>query len=471
MSQKEKVSSSHDVRAAAFREIPSVGAVSDYLRAHIARPVSDETLVRYAQSELHEIRESIERGEHWSASEILNRISTKLSQQLERRLIPVINATGILVHTNLGRAPVSSEVAAVMASAAANAVPLEIEAETNRRGGRMAEISRKMRILTGAERTLAVNNNAAAVLLVLSAMANKRDVIVSRGEAVEIGGGFRIPDVLEQSGARLVEIGTTNRTYASDFERAITSDTALMLKVHRSNFRIEGFTAEVDVSDLAPIAIQHRTPLVYDQGSGAPVDVPGYGRPVDSTIRSCIDDGCWVVTASGDKLLGGPQAGLICGRGDLVDMIARHPLARAVRADKTTLAGIAATLDHYLAGEAATKIPIWQMLRAEPAAIESRARTVASRLQSAGHQASVVETESTTGGGSLPGETVPSWAIVPSSKLGEAPDVLAERLRLAPQPVFGRVSENQLLLDLRSVLPEDDELVGESVLSVLETDR
>ncbi len=408
------------------------------------------------QSAIDAARLAIQSGESVDEEHIVEQVEQDLVELFRPRLSPLINATGILIHTNLGRAPVSASVAEAMAEAGANYVSLELDPETNHRGGRMSEISRLMRLLTGAESTLVVNNNAAAVLLTLAALASERDVVVSRGEAVEIGGGFRIPDVMRQSGARLVEVGTTNRTYAGDYESAVTDSTAAFLKVHPSNFRIEGFVTSATVGEIAQVARQHNVVLIDDQGSGALVDVARFGLEAEPTIQQSLLAGADVVTASGDKLLGGPQAGIIVGRANLIERIERHPLARSVRADKTTLAGIAATLRHYVAGNATDQIPVLRLLSTTIQELEVRASVIANVLGKRDLPITVIETESSTGGGSLPGQTLPSRGLQIKPFGERTVDDMAFRLRMASPGVFGRIADDALILDLRSVLPEQD---------------
>jgi L-seryl-tRNA(Ser) seleniumtransferase len=341
-----------------------------------------------------------------------------------------------------------------MADAAANYVPLEIQLESGTRGGRMSEIERLLQAITGAEAALIVNNNAAAVLLALSAIAGGGEVIVSRGEAVEIGGGVRIPDVLAQSGATMVEVGTTNRTYARDYAGAIGSLTKTLLKVHSSNFRISGFVHAPSRQELAEVARERRLPLIEDQGSGVLIDPSPFGLSGETPVSDALAAGVDLITMSGDKLIGGPQAGLIVGRRELVERCARHPLARAIRADKATLAGMAETLRHYARGEALTTIPVWRMIATPLQTLFERARELRGQLLVRGVRAEVVAASSTVGGGSLPGETLPSVAL----SFGAADDIdaLAKRLRLGNPSIFGRIVEDRLLIDLRTVLPEND---------------
>jgi L-seryl-tRNA(Ser) seleniumtransferase len=323
-----------------------------------------------------------------------------------------------------------------------------------------------MHLLTSAEDTLVVNNNAAAVLLVLAALAAGREVIVSRGEAVEIGGGFRIPDVLRQSGAELVEVGTTNRTYVSDYAAALSDRTAMILKVHPSNFRISGFTASASIAELAALAESHGIPLVEDQGSGALLATEEFGLEHEPTITESITAGATVVTASGDKLLGGPQAGIIAGKREWVARIAAHPLARAVRADKTCLAGLAVTLRHYAQGEAVEKIPVWRMIAVPADHLRGRAEALVTRLNAAGIRAEAKPTVATVGGGALPGQTLPSYGIV--LKLdGFSPDEIGLRLRTGSPRVFGYVHEDAYILDLRTVLPDHEDDLITAVIAAL----
>ena len=378
---------------------------------------------------------------------IVGSVEARLDSIARRRLTSVINGTGVILHTNLGRAPVSADTAAAMSEAASSYVPLEIEPDTNRRGGRMREISGLMRLLCGAEQTLVVNNNAAAVLLTLAALAGGREVIVARGEAVEIGGGFRVPDVVVQGGARLVDVGTTNKTRPDDYARAIGPNTGALFKVHPSNFVIDGFAEEASVAGLAAVARGRGVPLVHDIGSGSLIDPTTFGLRPEPTFQASLGEGADIVTASGDKLLGGPQAGIISGRSDLVEMIERHPLARAVRADKATLAGLSATLKHYVAGQAVERVPVWQMISSSIAELRNRADRLAGEVGG-----TVVEMCSTIGGGSLPGELLPSVGL---ALQGDAESV-ASGLRRSEPRVFGRIHEQRLLIDLRTVFPDQD---------------
>jgi L-seryl-tRNA(Ser) seleniumtransferase len=372
-------------------------------------------------------------------------------------LRPLINATGVVLHTNLGRAPLSEEAIAAMETASRGYNNLEFDLESGDRGSRHAHIEPLLCRLTGAEAALVVNNNAAAVLLGLSALAKKQEVIVSRGQAVEIGGGFRIPEVMRQSGARLVEVGTTNCTYIRDYEAAITPRTAALLRVHSSNFLVVGFTHLVTLQEMVALGRQHNIPVFDDLGSGCPLDTSRFGLAPEPTIQESIARGVDLAFFSGDKLLGGPQAGIIVGKKVYLDKLTKHPLVRAIRVDKIRLAGLAATLGHYLKGEALDRVPVWRMISLSPLEIGMRADAWAQSLEGL---VKVIDGESLIGGGSLPGATLPTRLVA----IGEArkpalAQKVARYLRLQEPPVIGRISENILLLDPRTVPPEEDKTV------------
>ncbi|MYB77666.1 MAG: L-seryl-tRNA(Sec) selenium transferase [Chloroflexi bacterium] len=383
-------------------------------------------------------------------------------------LRPVINATGVILHTNLGRAPLSQAAIQAMVSVSAGYSNLEFDLAGGARGSRYTHLVTALTALSGAEDALAVNNNAAAIFLVLSALAAGKEVIVSRGEAVEIGGGFRIPDVLAQSGARLVEVGTTNRTYVEDFTQAITPATAAVLRVHSSNFRVVGFTHEPDLAELVGKAQQHSIPVIYDLGSGSLLDTAAFGLHQEPTVQETLAAGCAVVSFSGDKLLGGPQAGLIVGQGNLIDTMKRHPLARALRLDKATLAGLEATLAHYRKQEALSHVPVWRMIAARPDRLKRRARAWQRAITAAhGHllRTDVVSGESAIGGGALPGETLPAW-VLRFSSAARSSDWLAKQLRASNPPLVVRIEEDTVVLDPRTVLPEQDKAVTRALTTL-----
>jgi L-seryl-tRNA(Ser) seleniumtransferase len=395
-------------------------------------------------------------------AELLGAAEEALQVMVAPTLRPVINATGVIIHTNLGRAPLSRPALQAIAEAATDYSTLEYDLVLGRRGSRSAHAQRLLTQITGAAAATVVNNNAAAVLLTLAALTRGREVIISRGQLVEIGGGFRIPDVMAGSGAALVEIGTTNRTHLRDYEQAISEDTAAILVAHHSNFRIVGFTAEPALNDLGLLARDRGILLLHDLGSGALLDTAAYGLAHEPTVNESLAAGADVTCFSGDKLLGGPQAGIIVGRRDLIAQIGQHPLARAVRPDKLCLAGLSATLLHYVKDEATREVPVWRMISTSQGDLERTSRRWFRRLGRAGLSARVIPGESTVGGGSLPGATLPTWLVAIQHP---QPDSLSARLRAAETPVIGRIEDGQLLLDPRTVLPEQEKALLSTVLS------
>ena len=376
-----------------------------------------------------------------------------LTEMASARLRPVINATGVVLHTNLGRAPLGETQLAAIGEAARGYSNIEFDLASGERGSRYEHVTSLLCELTGAEAALVVNNNAAAVLLVLAALCGGREVVVSRGELVEIGGEFRIPDVMESSGARLREVGTTNRTHLADYERAITPDTAAILKVHPSNYRVVGFTAAVAGRELARLARGRGVLFVHDLGSGLLQEHPAIeGEPV---VAHALEDGADLVTFSGDKLLGGPQAGIVAGRRGPIERIGRHPLLRALRVDKVTLAALQATLTAYAEGRR-EELPLWRMLDVPTAELRRRAEAIADAVGDAAElKVEVVSSTSTTGGGSQPGAEAPSVALRVSH--GEMTGAeLQRRLRAFDPPIVARVEDDSVTLDLRTVAPDED---------------
>jgi L-seryl-tRNA(Ser) seleniumtransferase len=399
---------------------------------------------------------------------ILADAAHRLQVELAPSLYPVINATGVIIHTNLGRAPLSERASQAAAQVALGYCNLEYDTEVGERGSRYVHAVGLLTRLSGAEDALVVNNNAAAVLLTLTALARDRQVVIGRSQLVEIGGGFRIPDVMRQSGARLIEVGTTNRTYVVDYADALHPiNTALILRVHHSNFSITGFVHEPSLAELAALGDEHGVPVMDDLGSGTLLDTDTFGLAHEPTLQESLATGAAIVTASGDKLLGGPQAGLILGRADLIARLRRHPLARAVRVDKTTLAALQATLLAYLDGKAVQEIPVWRMIAAAPEMLLRRARRWRRQMSHCGVQADVVPARSTVGGGSLPGQTLPSYALALTVA---SADALAARLRQPPRqelPVIARIDERRVLFDPRTVLPEQDRQLISAVRSAV----
>jgi L-seryl-tRNA(Ser) seleniumtransferase len=382
--------------------------------------------------------------------EIITQVRSQLETWLKPSLVPLINATGVVLHTNLGRAPLSQETRNAINEAAQGYTNLEFNLETGKRGKRSVHASRVLAQLTGVEAGFVVNNNAGAVLLVLSALASGKKVIVSRSQLVEIGGGFRIPDVMRQSGAKLVEIGTTNRVHLYDYEEALENQAiALVMVAHHSNFKVIGFHSEPDLHEIVATAHQHGVPVVHDLGSGALLDTAKYGLTHEPMVQESVKAGCDLVCFSGDKLLGGPQSGIIIGKKDLIKRIRVHPLARALRCGKLTLAGVNATLTHYLKDEAEREIPIWQMMSKPLDVIQT---TAENWMQFLG-EGEVIAGCSTVGGGSLPTEEMPTYllALNPGK-----PDEFMKALRIAHPPVIARIEDERVLLDPRTVFPEQE---------------
>ena len=450
-----------------YRSIPSVEKLlSDSRVKELIDVYSREPLVYLVRRSLEQVRQEIAEGKSSpSFDEMVDSIASQAASLWRPKPIPLINATGVVLHTNLGRSPLSDEAVEAMLQAARGYTNLELDLGNGARGSRQSHVESLLCQITGAEAALVVNNNASAVLLGLSAIANGKEVIVSRGEAVEIGGGFRIPDVLRQSGAALVEVGTTNRTYLADYETAITQDTAAMLKVHTSNFRVIGFTHEANVEELAALGADRGIPVLHDQGSGCLLDTTRFGLAREPMVQDSIAAGADLVFFSGDKLLGGPQAGIVAGKRELVSRLARHPLARAVRIDKLSLAALTATLLHYLKGESLEKVPIWRMISTPFDALEERAQ---SWHKSVGNTAQVVQGLSAIGGGSLPGESIPTWLLsIVAQGTPEGAQGLAKRLREADTPVIARIEDDRVLLDPRTVLPTEEDALLASLKSAL----
>lgn len=394
--------------------------------------------------------------EAWTAA-----IAARLAASERATLQPVLNATGVVLHTNLGRAPLAAAAIEAIADVARGFSSLEYDLVEGTRGSRHVHCAGLLRELTGADDALIVNNCAAALVLALNTVADGREAIVSRGELVEIGGSFRVPDIMARSGARLVEVGTTNRTHAEDYRRACTAQTGAIVSVHRSNFTVDGFVAAVPTRELAALAHAAGVPLLYDFGSGLMLDLSPWGLRGESTARDAVAAGAPLVVMSGDKLLGGPQAGIILGRADLVDALRRNPLARALRVDKLTLAALQATLRLYRdPARAVRDIPALAMLTAPVDALRVRAATLAAQLATHGVRTRVAETEATVGGGAFPSSRIPSCALVLD---GDA--TRRERaLRDGALPVIGRVADGALWLDLRGIAAADDARVERAIL-------
>ena len=448
-----------------LRQLPSVEQLlqtrqaAEYIAAY-GRPLTLEAL----RQTLAELRQSYHEQDTLPRKQgILLLAHARLAQWAAPSLVPVINATGVVLHTNLGRAPLSQAAFQAIQTTSRGYSNLEYDLENGRRGSRITHVEDLLTHLTGAEAALVVNNNAGALLLILSALAWRKRVVISRTQLVEIGGGFRIPDVLAHSGARLVEIGTTNQVHLSDYENALAEPAGLLLLAHHSNFRIIGFTSEPPLADLVSLAHAHGIPLAHDLGSGALLDTARYGLGHEPTIQESVAAGADLVCFSGDKLLGGPQAGIIVGKRELVAQLSRHPLARALRADKLCLAALSATLMHYLKDEAESLVPVWQMIAKTPESLRARAAHWAAEIG----QGTVIEGQSAVGGGSLPEETLPTFLLALDVT---QPNRFLNRLRQAHPAILARIENDLVVLDPRTVLPEEEGalLVGlQNALSTL----
>jgi L-seryl-tRNA(Ser) seleniumtransferase len=401
---------------------------------------------------------------------ILAQAESKLTAWTQSTLIPVINASGVILHTNLGRAPLSDDTIRAMDAVSRGYSNLEFDLETGKRGSRLIHAESLLQKLTGAESALIVNNNASAILLILSALANKKRVVIARSQLVEIGGGFRIPDVMKQSGAKLVEVGTTNKAHVSDYQEALIESAGLVMRAHRSNFKLVGFTEEPELKDIVEIAHKFDVPVIDDLGSGALYDTAKYGLAHEPTIQESIQAGADIVCFSGDKLLGGPQAGIIIGKKVLIDKIKKHPLARAVRADKACLAGLSATLTHYLKDEAEREVPVLRMMSLTLKQVQGRAEAWMNELGQ-GLALSNVEMEiesglSTVGGGSLPDESIPTFLLALEVKSVEK---FLKALRKNNPPIIARTEQDKILLDPRTVLPEQEGALLVGLKNLLKT--
>jgi L-seryl-tRNA(Ser) seleniumtransferase len=449
----------------AYRGLPSVDRLLAEERVQaLALELSSAAVVDLVREELAAAREAVGRGAEAPAIDTLVRgVELRAAGSSRATLRPVINATGVVLHTNLGRAPLSDEAIEAMAAVTRGYSNLEFDVDGGERGSRYVHLEEQVRRLTGAEAAMAVNNNASAVLLTLSALCAGREVVISRGQLIEIGGGFRIPDVMAQSGAVLREVGTTNRTYLRDYAAAMGDETAALMHAHASNFKTVGFTAEVSLEELASVAKERGVLLLDDLGSGCLLDTREFGLPLEPRPQDSIAAGADVAMFSGDKLLGGPQAGIIAGRRQLIERLRRHPLARAMRLDKATIAALAATLGHYLKGEALEKIPIWRMISIDRASLRRRARRWARSISGA----SVIDGMSMIGGGSLPEEGLATALLAVGPEAGASAETITRRLRAFDPPVIARIERDRVLLDPRTVPPHDDTTVLRALQAAL----
>lgn len=450
----------------ARRTLPAVGALLELpdvraLLSETPRVVVTEAIRRVVEHARRHPTHAPTDDAAWAAA-----VAAEVSRHLQASLRPLFNATGVVLHTNLGRAPLAHVALGAIARTASTGANLEYDLERGERGSRYVHCAALLCELTGAEDALVVNNGAAALVLALNTLADGREAIVSRGELIEIGGSFRVPDIMTRSGALLREIGTTNRTHPDDYRRALGANTGAIVKVHRSNFELRGFVAEASLRDLVPIAREAAVPLLFDFGSGLLVSLERYGLAGEPTTGDAVRDGATLTVMSGDKLLGGPQAGIIVGTRDAVAACRRNPLARALRVDKLTLAALEATLALYRDPDRAVRdIPALAMLTSPAERVRARANALASRLHAVGVVCDVIATEASVGGGAFPTARIPSWAVSPA---GDAVRLEAA-LRTAPRAVIGRIADGRLLLDLRSIQPGEDAALGDALAAVLGT--
>ncbi len=449
-----------------LRDLPSIDRLLQ------TKPASKMMAAYGRELTVHALRETLEAartraiagGGVPDSDKLVIQAQGRLEDWFRPTLRSVINATGVIIHTNLGRAPLCHAAQEAILSVSRDYNTLEYDLARGARGKREQHAEHLLTLLTGAEAAFVVNNNAAAVLLALTALAHRKQVLISRSQLIEIGGGFRIPDVMKQSGAKLVEVGTTNRTHLEDFESAMEARTALIMRAHHSNFKILGFTTEPSLAELVELGQKHNIPVLDDLGSGALIDTAQFGLGHEPTVQESLQVGAPLVVFSGDKLLGGPQAGILLGRADLIKRLKRHPLARAVRPDKLCLAALSATLAHYLKGEALQEIPIWQMIAADPKALKKRAQTWQSQLD----RGEVIASRSTVGGGSLPEETLPTWVL---SLAVDKPDRMAAHLRENDPPVIARIEDDQLRFDPRTIFPEQEKDLVQALKTILNRER
>jgi L-seryl-tRNA(Ser) seleniumtransferase len=478
-----------------FRVIPSIEQLRQRERVQrLLEQYGHTAVVQALRDETDALRQRLVAAERAglageepaSAAEAIQDIESRLEPRLRRSfassLRTVVNATGVIIHTNLGRSPLAPEALAHVTAIGARYSTLEYDLDAGARGHRDTHAEALLCRLTGAEAAVVVNNCASATMIVLAALAAGREVIVSRGELVEIGGGFRVPDVMAQSGAILREVGTTNRTRASDYDAAVTDKTAFIMRVHRSNFRIEGFTETPTAEELVAVGRARQLPIIEDLGSGnlvgalsatelagfKPAEVPGLEAILrdEPTVQGSLRAGIDLVCVSGDKLLGGPQAGIILGRADLVQRVRKHPLMRALRVDKMTYAALTGTLVEYASGRAKDTVPILRMLTRTPADIEARATRLAERLVASGlYDTAIVDGASTIGGGTTPGATLPT-RLLALERHGMSADLLESALRHSDPPVIARIEDDRVVLDLRTVFDDEDEALTRALRQV-----
>ena len=447
-----------------LRNLPSVDVLLQAPAAQeLVRSYGRALTIEAVRASLADARREILDGQSCPPEQVLlDRSAQQVASLARPTLRPAINATGVVIHTNLGRAPLCPAALEAMMAVGQGYSNLEYDLHAGKRGSRYVHAEDLLCRLTGAQGALVVNNNAAAVLLTLSALAQGREVVISRGQLVEIGGGFRIPDVMRQSGARLVEVGATNRTHLQDYEQAIGPQTAMLMLAHQSNFRITGFSTQVSAEELVKLGHDRGLLIYEDLGSGTLLDTEKHGFSHEPTVQEVVATGMDLVSFSGDKLLGAPQAGIVVGKAELIAQLRRFALTRALRVDKTTLAGLQATLLHYLKGDAEQSVPVWRMLAVPWDELDRRAQRWARKLRASGVDARVLDGRSAAGGGSLPGETVPTRLVTIAT---DSPDALVARLRAHEPAVIARIENDLLCLDPRTVLPAQEKTLLSAILA------
>jgi L-seryl-tRNA(Ser) seleniumtransferase len=455
-----------DLKNPTLRKLPSIEKLleSFQLKEYIEN-FSRQTVTNVAREVVGSFRQKILRSKVEIAEQkIIEEIQKILNQKKSLPLRSVINGTGVILHTNLGRAPLSSDTLEHMKEIGESYCNLEFDLVSGKRGERTSYLEKLICDLTNSEGALVVNNNAAAVLLVLTGLGQGKEVLVSRGELIQIGGGFKIPEIMAQSNAILKEVGTTNKTSLSDYQKAITKNTSLILKVHKSNFRMDGFVGEAGLEELVALGKKHKVLVFYDLGSGALLSSEDFGLAHEPTPTEGLKAKTDLVSFSGDKLLGGPQSGIILGKRKYIDLLRRHPLYRALRVDKLVIAGLEKVILAYLKNEGTKKFSVWQMINTKIEDLRKRAEKIENRLKEDNMKIFIKESKSTIGGGSLPGETLPTIAISFDTEI--SPQIQAEKFRNLPVPVIGRIENNKFVLDLRTIFPHQDEILIQSIKNI-----
>ena len=446
--------------------IPSVEKIlNDNRIIDLLEKYSRDSIIKLIRIELEVIRQRIvDSNLEFNYEVLIDNLINKANNLWLNEIKNVINATGVILHTNLGRAPLSSDAAESVRDISLSYSDLEFSIKSAKRGSRQEIVSDILCNLTGAESAFVVNNNASAVFLTILALCENKDVIVSRGEAVEIGGGFRIPDIISNSSANLVEIGTTNKTYVHDYETAINDKSGCILMVHTSNFKITGFTHSADISDLVKLSSSKGLPIIQDLGSGTLIDTRDFNLDYEPTIQDSIKSGIDLVLFSGDKLLGGPQAGIIVGKKKYLDLIKKHPIARAIRIDKLNLTALSSTLLHYIKDEAIDKIPVWKMISADIESLKARVIDWQNKITI---ESNIIEGQSTIGGGSLPGQILPTYLLsISGLKIDCGVNEFFNKLLNNKFPIVARIEKNNIIFDPRTVLGDEDSKLIDGINSV-----